>query len=1064
MKGILVFFSLVSVFSNVTAQSPGGFSSNLLLWLKADAGTSCTTNGCSLSQWNDQSSNAFACNQSTGSDQPLLTSSSINFNPTVSFDGSDDHMIITGGILSNTTYNDVNVYAVRVINTVKLAANFYENSSLSKLSTNIPFSDANAYWDAGDDQGTNRLSTSWGGSTGIPYLWANNFSTSGATPDGNHQDISRDGLSIASDASGSSFDGINNDFYLGSNADPTNFDHADLAELIIYSGVITSTQHQRIESYLGIKYGISIDQSSATDYLASDGSTAFWDASNNVGYDHGIFGIGRDDNSGLDQRISKNTASGSILSLSLDNDFSASNGSASRTTAHTNNLQFLILAHNDDPTSIQTTEVDLVTYTGRTAREWKVEKTANFSQNVHLRFEGFETTALDTFYLLRDADGNFSSGATVIDTLDENGIVTNTSLSDGEYLTLAVVQSPRHPGGVSTDLIYWQKANEGTNTTTDGEAITLWGDQNNTGHNATNITSPLYEVTGDNYNPTIDFSSGNLGLTIADHEDINSTLSSYTEKSMSVEFRTNSDISTRQIIYEQGGANNGINIYIDGGSIYASIWDNNVISASGSRAIAANTSYIITFIFDGGNSFNAFINGDRFLNDVAVIASLGAHIGDIGIGQMNQNTRFHDGTSIGAGEYFEGSISEISHYNHNVSLTERQRIESYMALKYGITLDNSDGGTAGDYLLSDGSTIWDASLSSGYHNDVIGLIRDDNSGITQKQSAVEDDTTVVYISSLSATNKDNNGVIGSDGSALIVGHNQGKMCGTVTSFSERPFGAQSRIEREWKLTNTNFSGSYNLDISLSACAILGSITDSDLRLLVDEDGNFSDATVFESGSGLSISNSGGVISISGISTNCIPMNSTRYITLASSSISTPLPITLLSFTANETANGININWQTASEVNNDYFTVERSINGYDWETLLTIEGAGNSNTVLSYAAVDRNPYHGHSYYRLKQTDFDGQFSYSKITSAFINYEQKSLIRIYPNPTNGLIKVSASNLELKFITIQNTFRQDITHKAQIKRNGDSSFLIDLSRLPSGLYFIKTRSNVTKVLKY
>jgi len=90
-----------------------------------------------------------------------------------------------------------------------------------------------------------------------------------------------------------------------------------------------------------------------------------------------------------------------------------------------------------------------------------------------------------------------------------------------------------------------------------------------------------------------------------------------------------------------------------------------------------------------------------------------------------------------------------------------------------------------------------------------------------------------------------------------------------------------------------------------------------------------------------------------------------------------LPITLLSFQAKAQNGVVHTDWITASEINNDYFTIERSKDGRTWETVGTIEGAGNSHTELSYSFSDDRPYSGVSYYRLQQTDYDGAMTGSE---------------------------------------------------------------------------------------
>ncbi|MBK7130998.1 MAG: hypothetical protein IPM74_18620 [Crocinitomicaceae bacterium] len=89
-----------------------------------------------------------------------------------------------------------------------------------------------------------------------------------------------------------------------------------------------------------------------------------------------------------------------------------------------------------------------------------------------------------------------------------------------------------------------------------------------------------------------------------------------------------------------------------------------------------------------------------------------------------------------------------------------------------------------------------------------------------------------------------------------------------------------------------------------------------------------------------------------------------------------LPIELISFTAELIEGVVDLKWQTASEEENDYFVVQRSIDGFTWESIAVVDGAGNSSVLLSYEAEDRIPYLGLSYYRLKQVDMNGAFSFS----------------------------------------------------------------------------------------
>lgn len=153
-------------------------------------------------------------------------------------------------------------------------------------------------------------------------------------------------------------------------------------------------------------------------------------------------------------------------------------------------------------------------------------------------------------------------------------------------------------------------------------------------------------------------------------------------------------------------------------------------------------------------------------------------------------------------------------------------------------------------------------------------------------------------------------------------------------------------------------------------------------------------------------------------------------------------------------------WSTASELNNDFFTVERSGNAEDFEEVSKMKGNGTSNIKNTYFVIDKNPYAGLSYYRLKQTDFDRRFVYSTLISIEMDIDVTlNLILdfiLFPNPNNGdqfnIILDKAWNdksgkIEITDLTGRNIFAQEII--------GNPELLIELksgSSIPSGVYFI------------
>jgi hypothetical protein len=107
-----------------------------------------------------------------------------------------------------------------------------------------------------------------------------------------------------------------------------------------------------------------------------------------------------------------------------------------------------------------------------------------------------------------------------------------------------------------------------------------------------------------------------------------------------------------------------------------------------------------------------------------------------------------------------------------------------------------------------------------------------------------------------------------------------------------------------------------------------------------------------------------------------------------------LPIELVSFEAKPTIyNTVDLTWVTASELNNDFFTIERSIDGLNWEIVDTLSGAGTTNQENNYKLTDKRPHFGLSYYRLKQTDFDGTTEIFYPKSVFIETKDKTLVNI-----------------------------------------------------------------------
>lgn len=130
-----------------------------------------------------------------------------------------------------------------------------------------------------------------------------------------------------------------------------------------------------------------------------------------------------------------------------------------------------------------------------------------------------------------------------------------------------------------------------------------------------------------------------------------------------------------------------------------------------------------------------------------------------------------------------------------------------------------------------------------------------------------------------------------------------------------------------------------------------------------------------------------------------------------------LPVELISFVGKEVANGIELRWKTASEINNSGFEIERSDDGEEWELLGFVRGEGTTSLFQNYTYTDRRPLQGYNYYRLKQIDFDGRFEYSEALAIARESDNGSSVEIYPNPSNGLFTLRISNPSQESVSIK-----------------------------------------------
>lgn len=349
--------------ANNPTTFPGG-APGVAIWLKANQGIS---NGSTLS-WSDQSGKDRHATQSSSFSKPLLTENVFNFNPGFFFDGTDDFLNLQG--VSSLPSGKTKVQAFAVAS--------HLNSTGSSWSHIISYGSPAEYQMFGigkQEFSANATTMMWGEKDA--YSTAQEFADNKA--------VLLDGKYTGSEVVISSY-GKQVGIYSGTNKRTTTagyvgvdiekasntYWNGNISEVIFFPDNLSATQVKQVNSYLALKYGITLDQSPSQDYIASDGSTFYWKADSNTEYNKNIAGIVRDDLSGLNQKQSMSVNPGLQVIMG--------NGGTIAPTNAVNNKDFsedksaLVWADNGGSIVAWTAEG---APSGRNIlpRKWKVQKT-----------------------------------------------------------------------------------------------------------------------------------------------------------------------------------------------------------------------------------------------------------------------------------------------------------------------------------------------------------------------------------------------------------------------------------------------------------------------------------------------------------------------------------------------------------------------------------------------------------------------------------------------------------------------------------------------------------------
>ena len=556
--------------------------------------------------------------------------------------------------------------------------------------------------------------------------------------------------------------GDNNDGFLG-----------DISEIIIVSaarnanGTPNQTILEKINSYLALKYGIALDATAQPNYIDSD-ENIIWDGATNPNYTKDIFGIGRDDKYGLYQKQATNADFNSIT-LFLG-DFKPTN--KENTSIFTDDKSFLILGSNGLTGSasynIQPTE----TFVGgqnipyeiflRYARTLKVSNVNNVGA-VNIKLSNSFANAP---YVLVSTDATFTPSTTRLYPV-VNGVAASVTLNHNDYVSFVLIEN--RPGGSGLTLDLWLKADD--LSLADGDKVDTWFDQSINSRdfvkridgNTTIATPTFKKYTGMNYNPTLftGYSGTDIGVLFGP-ANINDPTREYYVYHVSYLKTADRQLG---VVY----AMNSGEFKNSYGWRLLQPWTNSDGDRSATLGVnklySINTTYTSnTNRIPGGTKI--YVNGvvNNFPSEIFATST-----NPMLIGAVNN----------GAGWPYYGDISEVivlsrprtSDTNPTPDQTDINKVNSYLALKYGISLNDT---AFPNYLDSQGSIIWNGSRNNGYTNAIFGIGRDDLSGFNQKQSTSYDSPTVTaYLGDLQDLNTENTAVIANNRNFVVFGSNNG---------------------------------------------------------------------------------------------------------------------------------------------------------------------------------------------------------------------------------------------------------------------------------------------------
>lgn len=827
-------------------HSPGGVES--AAWYRADAeytlfsnaGTTTAINGSTIQQWNEFNNRPFPLTQATTTYRPEFSNATslTNFNPTVNFTGSEkwlqyDPANATGYILDRSkgalfSAGSTNGLAPFVGFGASGRGNAMDDPGLYSFTNNkfLFYPIINEY----DPVSVNSINGPYiGGGT-----WENGAGVSG----NNLVNISLDGFHQTYDTNISNVNlNTGRNALMVGKADAGYQLVGQQNEMIIFANRLNDTEINRVESYLAIKYGQTLSKDQNRNYLSSD-ATVVWDGTDSNYYNN-VFGIGYDFPSALHQKQSKSINSSQRLIIGAGNSLFNTNAE------NTNDLadgQFLMVGDNGLKQSLKNPLVYNAGTNGETNFRfesiWKAKNT-NSVGTVTIAWP----KGIQNLYVVQSSDENFTGTDTFTAMDDEitvNGVDYNTAtvtLADGQFFTFAGFGYA--PAGVINSLSYWYRADKNAVNSGAGTDVTSWTDFFSGTVSSQIGTAALPDfVDGTsnyfNFNPGVNFTSQN-------------------EKIGNINVQTLSALEFDIFTFTKEGmaGSRYFNIGRDNTTFAGTNWDSPGLFANGTIGRRNTTGSVIYGASNPGNvTFSTTIPNIMYhtFTDTSLSKGLnglanGTTATHGAAGQMLGGHIFGDNRNPVTGgddAGFTGHIGETIIYGAgNLTAEERRRVDSYLAIKYGITLGRVDTQHYLGSTASPTSIVWDGSNIS-YNNNIFGLTRSDIGGFDQKVSKSVNTGTILTIATdndFASSNTDASRTnFSNDETYILLGDNT--LTGETSLATDPCTGlpldpAVSSANKVWRLQSTGDADPVWVQADLNAYTF-----NSNIEMWVADDENF----------------------------------------------------------------------------------------------------------------------------------------------------------------------------------------------------------------------------------